>query len=1180
MALLSVSYAQLQTQVGSTTYLRGQDLHQRKKVLHASVRVQDDGVHRITASTQGSEVDPYQQDIELDLTGPKLSLRGFCSCPVDYNCKHVVAAVLKVAQDAGAANTLKSLSPDAANALIAQAADLRAKASQLEALSTLKTGTHLASDQAQRAAAQWLNQLNGAAPQRMKASTEHHATQDQVVYTLKYSLKAQHPRQIGTLTLGAGLSHPRVSGKGWLKSKPLNAYSDYLLDAHNPQQAEALRLIRHLSPYSTYSHPGPLEGKLGALAFDLVMTQPNVFLTTSGRDELSAPLQLGDPLSLNWSWQCQDATAPDPLWQLDWHTSNASGQTVQALIYPLTPCVYIDPISGRCGSLNVGSLSTARLAALLNAPALPASVIQFQEIGMRELLGDIALPPVLGSVRALKGLPLTAKLVVERIPAMARHALGWCNVTPYFVYREETIDYAMSHTLVWNTQGANVMLPGNEIHSAQSSKGGDKGGGERVMLVRDTTAEAALLDALQSTGLYHHGDTEWVFNPPKSQLSWLVWAGDNYTELRALGFGIEISASMDGFLQQIDDIHIDMGGQAQTDSPDTIAPQNQWFDLSLGVDIGGARQDILPWLPSILDTIAQAPLKPNGEPDYPEWVYLPRSKAGDEYIRLNITPLHPWLAALIDLVGEREKDFAKGGAIRLSRFEALRATAALGEGAVWHGAAPLREMLSQLKGQTALPEVALPTGLNAQLRPYQHQGLNWLQFLRGHGLSGVLADDMGLGKTLQTLAHILVEKQSGRMVAPVLVVAPVSLMGNWAREAQRFTPQLKVQVFHGMDRHSGADTLLDHDIVLTSYALLPREKERWLATAWHMVVLDEAQNIKNANTHAAKVVSELQAGQRLCLSGTPMENHLGELWSLFHFLMPGFLSSNTKFTKLFRTPIEKHGNTERLAQLRNRVTPFMLRRNKSAVAAELPPKVETITQVKLAGKQADLYETIRLATEVKVREALASKGLARSQITVLDALLKLRQVCCDPRLVPLDKAKSITESAKLEQLMDMLPDMLAQGRRILLFSQFTSMLELIEAALKERQLPWVKLTGQSTKRDAIIERFTSGEVPLFLISLKAGGVGLNLPQADTVIHYDPWWNPAVENQATDRAHRIGQQSTVFVYKMVAQGTIEERILALQARKAELANNMYNGAEGRSQPMFTEADVMDLLQPLG
>jgi SNF2 family DNA or RNA helicase len=249
------------------------------------------------------------------------------------------------------------------------------------------------------------------------------------------------------------------------------------------------------------------------------------------------------------------------------------------------------------------------------------------------------------------------------------------------------------------------------------------------------------------------------------------------------------------------------------------------------------------------------------------------------------------------------------------------------------------------------------------------------------------------------------------------------------------------------------------------------------------------------------------------------------------------------------------------------------------VASELPPKVETVQRVELTGKQADLYETIRLGMEKTVREALSSKGLAKSQITILDALLKLRQVCCDPQLLKLPAAKKVKTSAKLEHLMELLPEMVAEGRRVLLFSQFTTMLTLIEGELKKQGLTWTKLTGQTQNRDAAIELFTSGQVPIFLISLKAGGVGLNLPQADTVIHYDPWWNPAAENQATDRAHRLGQTHTVFVHKLVAQGTIEERILALQDRKAALAESMYSGATGRKQPQFTEGDLAELLKPL-
>ena len=598
------------------------------------------------------------------------------------------------------------------------------------------------------------------------------------------------------------------------------------------------------------------------------------------------------------------------------------------------------------------------------------------------------------------------------------------------------------------------------------------------------------------------------------------------------------------------------------------------------MELDGQRHNVLPWLPDLIAQAAQHPPDPaTGQPQLPPFVYVPRGDAQGGFVRLPTEPLRPWLAALLELVGERGVDFSQPS-LRLSRLEALRASAALGEGAVWQGAASLQALVQKLQGASPIAEVPLPASMHASLRPYQQQGLNWLQFLRAQGLGGILADDMGLGKTLQTLAHIQVEKDAGRLTAPALVIAPVSLMGNWHSEAARFCPGLRTLVLHGAGRHELSDSVAEHDLVIAPYSLLQRDRERWLQLQWHLVVLDEAQNIKNASTNVAQVVSALQARHRLCLSGTPMENHLGEIWSLFHFLMPGFLGSQQRFRELFRNPIEKQGDTGRLAQLRARVAPFMLRRTKALVASELPPKVETVMRVELTGAQADLYETIRLGMEKTVREALHSKGLAKSQITILDALLKLRQVCCDPHLVPLESARQVRESAKMAQLMELLPEMLAEGRRVLLFSQFTSMLGLIEAELQARGLPWVKLTGQSQKRDEIIQRFTSGEVPLFLISLKAGGVGLNLPQADTVIHYDPWWNPAAEAQATDRAHRIGQTQNLWVVKMVAQGTIEERILALQERKAQLAQSIYGGEAARREPLFTESDLQQLLRPLG
>jgi SNF2 family DNA or RNA helicase len=314
------------------------------------------------------------------------------------------------------------------------------------------------------------------------------------------------------------------------------------------------------------------------------------------------------------------------------------------------------------------------------------------------------------------------------------------------------------------------------------------------------------------------------------------------------------------------------------------------------------------------------------------------------------------------------------------------------------------------------------------------------------------------------------------------------------------------------------------------------------------------------------------------MTGTPMENHLGELWSLMTFLSPGYLGSLQQFTRVYRTPIEKHGDRERRVALGRRLRPFILRRKKEEVVKELPPKTEITRAVELTGGQRDLYETIRLAMHERVRAEIDRKGMARSQIVILDALLKLRQVCCDPRLVKLERARKVNESAKLELLFDLLPAMIDEGRRILLFSQFTSMLDLIEPEARKRKIDFVRISGDTVDRETPVKRFQKGEVPLFLISLKAGGTGLNLTAADTVIHYDPWWNPAVEQQATDRAHRIGQEKSVFVYKLVTQGTVEEKIVAMQERKRELVAGLLGEGAQRDLKLSRE-ELEHLFDPI-
>jgi len=345
------------------------------------------------------------------------------------------------------------------------------------------------------------------------------------------------------------------------------------------------------------------------------------------------------------------------------------------------------------------------------------------------------------------------------------------------------------------------------------------------------------------------------------------------------------------------------------------------------------------------------------------------------------------------------------------------------------------------------------------------------------------------------------------------------------------------------------------------------------------VILDESHYIKNTRSKAAQSAGLLRARHRLCLSGTPLENHLGELWSQFHFLLPGLLGDEKGFNSVFRHPIERADDPLRRALLNRRIKPFLLRRTKDSVAKELPPKTEMVRKVELTGAQRDLYETVRLAMDQKVREEIDRKGVARSQIVILEALLKLRQVCCDPRLVKsTTKKQQAAGSAKLADLMQMVEDLLEEKRKILVFSQFTSMLELIEQELEARDIPYALLTGDTKDRSAQVAAFQQGAVPIFLISLKAGGVGLNLTAADTVIHYDPWWNPAAENQATDRAWRIGQDKPVFVYKLIAKGTLEEKIQVLQQKKSDLAQSIL--ADGESQKMaLTQEDLQQIFAPL-
>jgi superfamily II DNA or RNA helicase len=449
-------------------------------------------------------------------------------------------------------------------------------------------------------------------------------------------------------------------------------------------------------------------------------------------------------------------------------------------------------------------------------------------------------------------------------------------------------------------------------------------------------------------------------------------------------------------------------------------------------------------------------------------------------------------------------------------------------------------------------ELALPGNLANQLRPYQRVGVNWLDHLGTNGLGGILADEMGLGKTIQALAWLAARK----LGKPSLVICPTSLVTNWQSEAARFTPELKTLLLHGPNRQTRFADIANHDLVITSYALLRRDIEQYARREFDTVILDEAQHIKNRFSQNAQATKALRAARRFVLTGTPMENSLDDLWSIFDFLMPGYLGPAKEFQNRYETPIAKAGDAAALRRLRQRLRPFVLRRTKAEVAPELPAKIEQIALCEMSTEQQSVYQAILEQGRREVFEHAGKGGEAQQRTAVLTTLTRLRQACCHLDLLPARDGKTWSEpSSKLELCLELIEEARSGGHRVLVFSQFVSLLHLLETALQAEEITYCYLDGATVDRQGEVRRFQeSSDITVFLISLKAGGTGLNLTGADTVIHFDPWWNPAVEEQATARAHRIGQRNIVTSYKLIAQGSVEEKIVHLQEKKKELIAN--------------------------
>ena len=473
----------------------------------------------------------------------------------------------------------------------------------------------------------------------------------------------------------------------------------------------------------------------------------------------------------------------------------------------------------------------------------------------------------------------------------------------------------------------------------------------------------------------------------------------------------------------------------------------------------------------------------------------------------------------------------------------------------------------------------VPKNLNASLREYQKVGVQWLRMLDYYGLGGILADDMGLGKTVQLLCVICAYKDNGGK-KPCLVVCPSSLCLNWQNEAEKFTIGMQSIVVHGTleERKNQIASIPNYDIVITSYELLKRDIEEYKKYDFKFkyIIADEAQYIKNNNTQNAKAIKNISAETRFALTGTPIENSLSELWSIFDFIMPGYLFGYRKFKELYETPIIKEGNEVAMNKLKKLIEPFVLRRIKGEVLTELPDKMVSVLNSQMVDEQRDIYLSYLAKAKKNAMEEIQENGIEKSQIKILALLTRLRQICCHPSLF-IDNYKG--ESGKLNQCIEIVKDAIQSGHKILLFSGYTAMFEIIEKELQKENIEFLKLTGQTkvSERINLVDEFNSNpNKKLFLISLKAGGTGLNLVGADVVIHYDPWWNLSAENQATDRTYRIGQKRNVQVYKLITKNSIEEKIYELQKRKETLIDSMLSTNQTFISKLSKE-DIMNLFE---
>jgi superfamily II DNA or RNA helicase len=1209
-AALSIAdiYRVLRDEFGEQGLQRGRMIADDGKVEIESVNKLDDGSWQLLARVQGTAAEPYRTEVEIEVERAFVQIdNAECSCPVGINCKHAAAVLSHWFSTWPQANGLLLGSPP----VTANASRTSGNIVELEAEKTeqredlrdrLRSVGAAPAPTVQRKAtvalapglAAWLQEsLNeNIAAERAESSTKKSPTQQStLVYLLlpngilsvakaKFETRKQRYSLAGELASLAWIEHDR-------------ARPSYVVAEDEP----LLRMIAaSLGPLASEPR-AQLRGKTGEQILQLALASGRTFVSPPEswfRELWRKKTKAADPIELDRALEVGDASRG----ALVWHATNDDAKATVSLqarlsrdgiettlpIIATEPPYVLDQDNARVVKLDV-ALSYRSLERLLVLPPLRADDAigwAYVSDAIRALPDAAQVPPCPSIPENETPLP-TPRGVLRFGLIEFRFTTGWGSARReqdiVFPGVEFLLDYG-TERLPYDTRGFEAAVEEERVGTATLSRRMRNVRAEQLwamrmppLLVQASNVERALMyseslgvDAAKGTSkrsLWALPDHDWSNN-----------GATVLADAQMAGFIIEVEDGFPVSLEDIPEPSLEL-------SPGTA---NGWFRMALGVTVNGERVDIAPALAKLIS------VQRNVDDWFKEVKSVPfilLSVAQQDTAKKSVVVRIP--GERIHAILEPVFDWFRGGGVEeISGLQAALMPNLPNDTVLYLGRenpkwVAMRHAVEE--GAKLVPITPHPE-FHATLRGYQLHGLSWLDHLRTLSMGGVLADDMGLGKTVQTLAylhraHRTMERGSVKMQKPSLIIAPTSVTANWMAEAKRFAPDLILHRHHGIDRSTDERDLKRADIVVTSYPLLQRDDDLLAGIAWNVAVLDEAQVLKNPKAKTYQAAQRLNADMRLALTGTPMENHLGELWSIYNVLMPGLLGDLESFNRIFRFPVEQRSDAAQMKKLRTRIRPFMLRRTRDQVLNELPPKTEFIRWVELDAAQADLYESLRTAIHDDVRKVIDKKGLKQSTIHILDALLKLRQVCCDPRLVKLPgvAARAATAgSAKLDWLMTHVPELLEEGRNILIFSQFTSMLALIAQGLAEQGIEYVQLTGDTIDRELPIARFQNGDVRVFLLSLKAGGVGLNLTAADTVIHYDPWWNPAIEAQATARAHRMGQTKPVFVTKLVAKGTLEERMMALLDRKRELANALLLG-DGNALTGITADDVESLLAPI-